>query len=124
VKDLFEGGPKFPIDEGITGREIIEYERRLEMMKTSKGMKAKKVSFDLLAPEAGNVSVAGEFNNWDPTSHPMKKDKKGLWKVSLSLVPGTYQYRFFVDGQWQNDPTCTSSVGNPFGTSNSVKRVG
>jgi len=93
------------------------------MMKTSKGMKTKSVSFSFLAPEAGSVSVAGEFNHWDPLSHPMKKDKKGLWKVSLSLAPGTYQYRFFVDGQWQNDPNCTSSVGNPFGTSNSVKRV-
>lgn len=93
------------------------------MMKTSKGIKTKSVSFSFLAPEAGGVSVAGEFNHWDPLSHPLKKDKKGLWKVSLSLAPGTYQYRFFVDGQWQNDPNCTSSVGNPFGTSNSVKRV-
>jgi 1,4-alpha-glucan branching enzyme len=94
------------------------------MTKILKGTKAKKVSFNLLAPEAGSVSVAGEFNDWDPLSHPMKKDKKGLWKVSFSLAPGTYQYRFFVDGQWQSDPNCTSSVGNPFGTLNSVMRVG
>jgi 1,4-alpha-glucan branching enzyme len=92
------------------------------MMKMSKGIKTKRVSFNLLAPEAGNVSVAGEFNHWDPLSHP-KKDRKGLWKVSLSLAPGTYQYRFFVDGQWQNDPSCTGSVGNPFGTLNCVKKV-
>ena len=93
------------------------------MTKTSKGIKTKKVSFDLLAPEAGSVSVAGEFNHWNPMSHPMKKNKKGLWEVSLSLAPGTCQYRFFVDGQWQNDPSCTSCVENPFGTLNCVKKV-
>jgi len=93
------------------------------MTKTSKGSKTRKVSFEFLAPHAGSVSVAGDFNGWDSTGLPMKKDKKGLWKISLSLASGTYQYRFFVDGQWQNDPSSTSRVENPFGELNCVKRV-
>jgi hypothetical protein len=53
----------------------------------------------------------------------MKKDKKGVWKVSLNLSPGIYQYNFYVDGEWQNDPHCTEYVENPFGSLNCVKRV-
>jgi 1,4-alpha-glucan branching enzyme len=53
----------------------------------------------------------------------MKKEKKGIWKVSLNLAPGTYQYKFFVDGAWVNDPNCADSVLNPFGGLNCVKEV-
>jgi 1,4-alpha-glucan branching enzyme len=87
------------------------------------GEKPKKISFSLVAPQAGCVSLAGDFNDWNPASHPMKKDKKGIWKISVSLPPGTYQYNFYVDGEWKNDPNCTGHVPNPFGTLNSVKRV-
>jgi 1,4-alpha-glucan branching enzyme len=93
-------------------------------MKTTKAGKAKKVDFSLLAPQAEKVSVVGDFNDWNLTKHPLKKDKKGAWKISLNLLPGTYQYRFFVDGEWQSDPNCTECVENPFGALNCVKKVG
>ena len=92
------------------------------MVKTLK-QKRKKVNFSFLAPQAERVFIAGDFNAWDTTSHPMKKDKKGLWKVSLNLAPGLYQYKFFVDGDWQNDPNCISLVENQFGTFNSLLGV-
>ena len=90
--------------------------------KTKEG-KTKKVDFNFSAPHAGSVSIAGDFNDWNPGSHPMKKDKKGVWKISLNLAPGTYQYRFYVDGDWQNDPGCTGYVENPFGGQNCVRIV-
>ncbi|HSB07379.1 MAG TPA: isoamylase early set domain-containing protein [Thermodesulfobacteriota bacterium] len=93
------------------------------MKPAEKKEKAKKVSFSFFAPHAESVSVAGEFNDWNPASHPMKKDKKGNWKASLNLGPGTYQYRFHVDGEWQNDPDCDECVENPYGTLNCVKKV-
>lgn len=94
-------------------------------MKTmTKKEKTKKVNFSLLAPNAESVSITGDFNNWNTISHPMKKDKKGIWKISFNLQPGTYQYRFLVDGEWQNDPNCTECVDNPFGALNCVKKVG
>lgn len=92
-------------------------------MKALKEKRAKKVIFSLSAPEAGAVFLGGEFNNWDQTKHPMKKDKKGVWKVSLSLPPGIHQYRFFVDGEWRTDPACSEFVGNPFGGVNCVRKV-
>jgi 1,4-alpha-glucan branching enzyme len=85
--------------------------------------KVKKTEFSLSAPQAQGVSTAGDFNQWNPSSHPMKMDEEGIWRISLALNPGQYEYRFFVDGEWQNDPNCFSSVENPFGTSNSLKIV-
>lgn len=83
----------------------------------------KKVEFSLSAPQARSVFVAGDFTEWNPSSHPLKQDKKGVWRIFLRLNPGQYEYRFFVDGEWQNDPNCCSFRENPFGTSNCLKTV-
>ncbi len=85
--------------------------------------KVRKTEFNLSAPQARTVSAVGDFNQWNPSSHPMKMDHKGIWGISLALNPGQYEYRFFVDGEWQNDPHCGPFVDNPFGTSNSLKIV-
>jgi len=42
----------------------------------------------MLELRAGKVSLAGNFNGRDVNSLPMKKDKKGTWKVNVSLSPG------------------------------------
>lgn len=88
---------------------------------SKKNLKIKNTKFSLLAPEAKTVFIAGSFNQWDLSSHPLKKDKQGVWKISLPLDPGRYEYRFYADGKWENDPNCSSFVENPFGTSNGLK---
>jgi len=85
--------------------------------------KVMKTEFSLSAPQAQSVFTAGDFNQWNPSLHPMKRDDKGIWRISLALNPGQYEYRFFVDGEWQNDPHCGPFVENSFGTSNSLKIV-
>jgi 1,4-alpha-glucan branching enzyme len=91
--------------------------------KTKSTEKVRKTEFSLLAPQARSVCTAGDFNQWNPSSHPMKVDDEGIWRISLALNPGQYEYRFFVDGEWQNDPNCVPFVENPFGASNSLKIV-
>jgi len=83
----------------------------------------KKVSFEFFAPEAQEVYLTGDFNNWDTIANPMKKDKKGTWKKTLSLKPGRYEYRFLVDCNWENDPSCYGCVPNEFGSQNCVRIV-
>ena len=87
---------------------------------TPKKQNHKKASFKFHAPEAQNVQLAGDFNAWDPHTHPLKRDSRGLWKININLSPGRYEYRFLVDGQWQDDPTCETCAPNPFGSLNSV----
>jgi 1,4-alpha-glucan branching enzyme len=83
----------------------------------------KKVQFEFPAPEAKEVYLVGNFNNWDANAKPMKKDKNGIWKAALSLKPGRYEYRFLVDGNWENDPGCSCCVPNEFGSQNCVRVV-
>jgi chromosome partitioning protein len=79
------------------------------------------VRFSLHAPQARTVQVAGDFNNWQPTDVAlMKADGQGDWTTTLRLKPGTYQYRFVVDGQWMEDPANPNKVESPFGGMNSV----
>jgi 1,4-alpha-glucan branching enzyme len=97
--------------------------RSVRTPKTTAKVLTKKVPFEFLAPEAQEVYLAGGFNDWDINANPMKKDKKGLWKTSLSLEPGRYEYRFLVDGNWENDPSCCDCVPNEFGSENCVRIV-
>jgi len=94
-----------------------------EKSKTKTKTLLKKVQFEFLAPAAQEVYLAGDFNNWDTSASPMKKDKKGIWKTALPLKPGRYEYRFLVDGNWENDPSCCDCVPNEFGTQNCVRIV-
>lgn len=79
----------------------------------------KKVTeFKFFSPQAKKVVLAGTFNNWDNKVLAAKKDSKGNWVVKANLKPGKYEYKFFVDGSWLNDPRCNSCVTNSFGTHN------
>lgn len=82
-----------------------------------------RIKFELSAPEAKTVSLVGTFNQWNSQANPMKKDKKGIWKSALTLEPGRYEYRFIVDGNWENDPSCSCCVANEFGGKNCVRIV-
>ncbi len=86
-------------------------------------IKAKKVPFEFVAPDAQKVYLTGDFNNWDPKKSLMKKDKKGVWKATVTLKQGRYEYRFLVDGNWENDPACCDCVPNEFGSKNCVRVV-
>lgn len=83
----------------------------------------RKVTFKCFAPTAKSVAVAGDFTNWEAAPIPLRKQPDGTWAKTVTLPPGKYEYRFKVDGQWQDDPECTERVPNPFGTYNCVRVV-
>jgi len=88
------------------------------MAKTSS---SKLATFKLFSPKAKKVSIAGSFNNWDTRGLMARKDMKGNWTAKMSLKPGRYEYKFFVDGNWVNDPNCSGGcVFNSFGSQNCV----
>ena len=83
----------------------------------------RKVRFEFSAPEAREVHLVGDFNHWDTQANLMVKDRKGIWKATLPLQPGRFEYRFFVDGNWRNDPSSSGFVPNQFGSENCVRIV-
>ena len=80
-------------------------------------------TFILHAPEAGEVFLCGDFNDWRPDELKARRFKDGTWRKSLPLKPGSYQYLFLVDGQWWADPDNPARARNPFGTENSVIEI-
>ncbi len=50
----------------------------------------KKIEFKLTASEAGSVTVAGSFNDWDAQRTPFKKGKDGPWTAKVALPPGRH----------------------------------
>lgn len=84
------------------------------------------VRFELAAPNARYVSVAGSFNGWVAPGIPLRRSAvAGLWTVTLPLPIGEHQYLFVVDGsQWIPDPSAHAQVDDGFGRTNSVIVVG
>lgn len=83
----------------------------------------KKIIFEYYAPLAKEVHLAGTFNEWDLKSYPLKKDKGGNWKRELGLPLGRYEYRYLVDGTWENDQRPVECIPNTFGSWNCVVTV-
>jgi len=88
-----------------------------------------KVTFNLpssIAETARTAHVVGDFNDWDPTRHPMKKTKNGKFSLSLEL-PGNseYEFRYLVDGtNWETDWEADSLNPAPWGDEyNSVVKL-
>ena len=91
--------------------------------KRMKKIKKRRVTFQLEMPRAEEVNLLGNFNHWEPGAHPMKERKDGLWARAVMLEPGRYEYKFLVDGRWQNDPGNPDFCENRFGSVNNVLTV-
>ena len=81
------------------------------------------VEFIYYAPDAQKVFLAGTFNAWNTTSHPMKKDRNGGWTIKIGLPSGRHEYKFFVDDVWCGDTSGSELTLNPFRSTNYVVGV-
>ena len=79
--------------------------------------------FRLNAPAAKQVALVGDFTAWQEHPVSMKKGSDGYWTTNVKLRSGEYNYRFIVDGIWQDDPECAQRVPNPFGGFDMVRQV-
>jgi|TARA_B110000263_G_C15054607_1_gene394589 1,4-alpha-glucan branching enzyme len=80
----------------------------------------KTINFQLLAPGAEQVGLAGTFNDWDPAARVLKRGKGDVFRTWMNLPDGTHEYRFIVDSQWREDPACDQHKSTHFGGNNSV----
>ncbi len=74
-------------------------------------------------PDAKQVYLSGDFNEWSPKKKRMSKYRDGTFRAKVALKPGVYQYKFVADGVWMIDPEALEQASDPFGGVNSVVRI-
>ena len=81
--------------------------------------------FDARNTSANSVALAGEFNQWSKTSHPLKDDDGDqIWEIAAQIPAGNHGYKLVINGNdWRFDPSNPERkyVGN---TENSLIRGG
>jgi len=75
------------------------------------------VTFRVWAPFAAQVSVAGEFNHWSPSAHPLFSEGNGSWSVDVPGAMVGQAYKYVVcnpagNPLWRNDPYARSIMHN------------
>ncbi len=80
------------------------------------------VRFTFVSPDAGTVSLAGSFNQWSVSSHPMTRARSaGAWAIVVRLPPGEHLFMYVVDGtQWISPPFAEDYMDDGFGTRNGI----
>lgn len=80
--------------------------------------------FVFVAPKAAQVSLVGDFNDWDASKSPLVRvPNSGLWRIAVPLPAGRHLYQFVVDGTWLPDPAAPLAGDDGFGRTNSVRIV-
>ncbi|MCP4250158.1 MAG: hypothetical protein GY778_24205, partial [bacterium] len=76
-------------------------------------------------PEAKQVQIAGDFNDWMPHTLPMNRDDRtgGDYVAKLHLPTGRYRYRLVIDGRWSHDAANPHVETNEYGELNSIVEV-
>lgn len=100
-----DGGATAP-----TGSPVVAAERS--------GEATVYVRFELRAPDARSVKLAGSFSGWS-ADVDLKRLPDGRWAALVPLSPGVHDYAFKVDEErWTTDPFAPK-VADGFGGFNS-----
>jgi hypothetical protein len=62
------------------------------------------VEFNFKGHGGSSVTVAGDFNAYDPFTHRLAEVSPGFYRLRLKLLPGRHFYHFVVDGFVLLDP--------------------
>lgn len=82
---------------------------------------ARDILFNVNAPNAKDIYVVGDFNNWNTAEDcRLSRLENGRWEKKLGLNPGRHKYKFIIDGEWVQDSQNNEREQNSFGTFDSV----
>jgi len=114
TREILDEEPEM-IAKGFTLESFLAAEGKLKLPE------AKEILFKLEAPEGSVVQIAGDFNEWVPESLDFTESQgKALWHKTISLRPGSYEYKYLIDGRWIPDPANDATVKDAYGGVNSL----
>ncbi len=103
---------------------LDDFYREAENFMSEMRNKLKIQRFAFSAPAAQSVHVVGDFNNWKADDYSrLESLPDGTWEKRMALKPGTYKYKFIVDGEWIPDPENLKTVPNDFGGVDSLLTI-
>ena len=96
---LFRQGKHFRIYQKMGSHPIV-------MLGTS------GTCFSVWAPNALQVSVIGDFNGWDPSSHPLheRPDESGIWEGFIAGAQKGMRYKYHIESRYHK---YTADRGDP-----------
>lgn len=81
-----------------------------------------RVEFSFYRPQAQQVHLCGDFNDWRDAELPMMRTAEGYWSAELRLPAGEFKFRYCADGEWFTDYAAFGVEPGRFGL-DSVVRV-
>jgi 1,4-alpha-glucan branching enzyme len=79
------------------------------------------VRFRFADAGARSVAVAGTFNQWSVSAHPLTREGTNRWTLVVPLPPGEHLFMFVIDGErWITPPLADDFVDDGFGSRNGV----
>jgi 1,4-alpha-glucan branching enzyme len=80
------------------------------------------VQFELWHPTASNVALAGSFNEWSLSTHPLAPAaRRGNWRAVVALPPGEHLFMYVVNGtEWVTPPVAEDYADDGFGSKNGI----
>ena len=110
--------------EGEESAENIYHEMRKILHGVYGNVYSKEKAFRFYAPNANEVYVVGDFNNWKiDEGSKLERSDNGEWAKSFYLLPGQYRYKFVADGLWLWDPKNSEKERNPYGDFDSIFKL-
>jgi len=100
------------VDDGLGGvisefnldREDINRLATVRVLSEGRRMNERLVEFAIYLPDVENLSLVGNFNDWNPEHDLLVKGQDGIFRLRLRLRPGEYVYKYIADGRWVLDP--------------------
>jgi hypothetical protein len=106
-----------------TQTSVKALEKRMNEILKEELPRVNEVVVSIKAPDAKEVFVAGEFNDWKLDDNSKMEKNNGCWTKRLNLNNGKYRYRFVIDGNWSEDPSNPLTQLNTYGTLDSLLEV-
>jgi len=124
AKDYFSLSREIIIQEETPSATVMpDLAKRMKEMLKERLPKLTEVTLAVNAPQAKEVYVAGDFNNWIIDDKSRMEKHNGTWIRKMPLKSGKYHYRFVVDGKWTEDPNNSNREINPYGEMDSLLEV-
>ena len=122
AKDYFSLSREI-ITQEKTPTPALVLEKRMNEILKEQLPQLTEIIFSVFAPEARDVYLVGEFNNWQVNDSARMMQNNGTWSKKINLNSGKYRYRFVVDGNWIEDISNPLKEVNPYGSVDSLVEI-